>query len=98
MNMRIDPYTGKEYDADRWYHGAGGIWHDREAERKHTETLRAAITARREKRNANRVARGKRRKSQAEFNRSESRYDEWLKLDSAETFGEFLKSHYGKAR
>lgn len=93
MNLRRDEYTGETYDADRWYRGAGGIWHDKIAERKHEEAVARRMEARRSLRNANRVARGKRPKTEKEFQRSAIRYQEYLNQECYHTFEEYLKYH-----
>lgn len=90
MNMQIDRYTGQLYDADKCHRDENGMWVDVEAEKRFKELKANYVLKRREKRNANRVARGKRRKSPAEFDRSARRYDEYLREDSSLSFGEWL--------
>ena len=91
MNMQIDRYTGQPYDADKCHRDANGMWVDVEDERRFLERQAKYVANRRDKRNANRVSRGKRRKSLAEFDRSARRYDEYLREDSGIRFGEWLR-------
>lgn len=73
-----------------------GCW-ERVNDRLAYEARRNAhIAARREKLNANRAARGKRRKSPSQFSRSAARYAEYLREDCAESFGEWLKLYAGR--
>ena len=51
----------------------------------------AFVEARRKKRNENRLARGKRKKSPSQFARSANRYADYIREDCAESFGEWLK-------
>lgn len=91
MNMKIDEYTGEPYDADKWHRDPCGCWVNKEAERKHREAVARHDAERRTKRNASRVAKGKRRKPPSAFARSANRYAEYLREDCGETFGEWLK-------
>lgn len=91
MRMMIDEYTGEQYDADKWYRGANGCWVNKEAERKSREERARRFSERCDKRNASRVAKGKRRKPTSSFARSAKRYAEYLSEDCDETFGEWLK-------
>ena len=91
MRMRIDEYTGEPYDADKWYRGINGLWVDKDEERKFREIHAKREAERRDKRNASRVAKGKRRKPPSAFARSAKRYAEYLREDCGETFGEWLK-------
>ena len=91
MNMQIDRYTGQPYDADKYHRDANGMWVNVEAERRFLEQRAKYVANRRDKRNANRAARGKRRKSLAEFERSARRYDEYIREDSGLRFGEWLR-------
>lgn len=91
MRMRIDEYTGEPYDADKWYRGVNGCWVNKEAERKFQEECAKREAERRDRRNASRVAKGKRRKSPSSFARSASRYAQYLREDCGESFGEWLK-------
>lgn len=91
MRMRVDEYTGEPYDADKWYRGAYGCWINKDAERKFNEELAKREAERRGKRNASRVANGKRRKSPSSFARSSNRYSQYLSEDSSLSFGEWLR-------
>ena len=91
MRMRIDEYTGEPYDADKWYRGANGCWVNKDAEKKFREECARRFYERCDKRNASRVAKGKRRKPPSAFSRSANRYSEYLREDCVETFGEWLK-------
>lgn len=91
MRMRTDEYTGEQYDADKWYRGANSCWVDKEAEREHLVAVRKRKEERRSKLNAGRIARGKRRRSNSSFEMSSRRYEEYLREDGADTFGEWLK-------
>jgi hypothetical protein len=91
MNMRIDEYTGEPYDADKWYRGANGCWVNKDEEREFRDMCAKSEAERREKRNASRVAKGKRRKPPSSFARSASRYAQYLREDCGESFGEWLK-------
>ena len=91
MNMQIDRYTGQLYDADKCHRDENGMWVDVEAEKRFKELQANYVSKQRDTRNANRVARGKRRKSPAEFDRSARRYDEYLREDSSLSFGEWLR-------
>ena len=93
MNLRVHKYTGETYDADEWYRGAMGLWHNRKAEQAFNERYAAAVKIRREKRNANRVKRGQRRKSPSAFIRATDRFDKYLREDSSLTFREWLYYH-----
>lgn len=98
MNMQIDLYTGQLYDADKCHRDANGMWVDVEDERRFLERQSKYVANRRDKRNANRVARGKRRKSPAEFDRSARRYDEYLREDSGLRFCEWLRLQKQRSR
>lgn len=91
MNMQIDRYTGQPYDADKCHRDENGMWVDVEDEKRFKELQANYVSKRRDTRNANRVASGKRRKSPAEFDRSARRYDEYLREDSSLSFGEWLR-------
>jgi hypothetical protein len=91
MNMRIDEYTGEPYDADKWHRGANGCWVNKDEEREFRDMCAKREAERREKRNASRVAKGKRRKPPSSFARSASRYAQYLREDCGESFGEWLK-------
>jgi hypothetical protein len=91
MDMKIDEYTGLPYDADKWYRGTNGCWVDKDEERKFLEVRAKREAERRDKRNASRVAKGKRRKPPSSFARSASRYAQYLREDCGESFGEWLK-------
>jgi len=91
VDLRVDRLTGETYDADIWYRGAGGLWHNRIAEKEHAEKMRKLEEERRAKRNASRVAKGKRRRSPSSFRHSSARYDQYLREDSGLSFGEWLK-------
>lgn len=91
MRMRIDEYTGEQYDADKWYRGANGCWVNKEEEKKFRDKCARRFSERCEKRNASRVAKGKRRKSPSSFARSANRYAEYLSDGYEMHFGEWLK-------
>lgn len=91
MKMQIDRYTGQPYDADKYYRDENCMWVDVEAEKRFKKRKADYVSKRRDKLNANRVSRGKRRKSPAEFDRSARRYDAYLREDSDLPFGEWLR-------
>lgn len=91
MNMQIDKYTGELYDADEWYRGAFGCWVNKKAEEEHRRRVEDAERKRREKRNAARVAKGKRRRSASSFKRSAERFRRYRESESEMSFGEWLK-------
>jgi len=90
--MRIDPLTGEEYDADRYYRGEHGLWHDREAEARMMDARCRYLREKRDSLNARRVARGLRKRSEKSFSRSAQRYHDYLKADSSFTFKEWLQN------
>lgn len=92
MRMVRDHYTGELYDADKWYRGAMGCWVNKDAEEEWNARMAERERARREKVNAYRVAKGKRKRSDSSFIKSSQRYREWLRLDSGISFGEWLKT------
>jgi len=91
MRILIDEYTGEPYDADKWYRGACGCWVNKEAERKFRDECATRFSERCDKRNASRVAKGKKRKPKSAFERSSRRYAEYLEEDSGVSFGEWLR-------
>lgn len=88
--MRTDEYTGVKYDADRYYRGALGIWHDKEAEKAFYERKSRRDAERRARRDANRKERGKPRRSPSSLTRSADRYGEYLRSDCGMSFKEWL--------
>lgn len=85
----------------------GDMWHrvppfgcwERDKDRAAFNAARDKYVAeRRAKRNANRVAAGKRPKSKAQFDRATGRYSEYIQQDSSLTFGEWLKAYHGSGR
>ena len=95
--MRIDPLTGEEFDADAFYRGPDGLWHNIEAERRFSEMCERRFMLKVERRNKSRVGRGLKARSAASYRKSASRYNEYLKLDCAMSFGEYLKSGLSRA-
>lgn len=91
MRMLIDEYTGEPYDADKWYRGPCGCWVNKEAENKFREECARRFSERCDKRNASRVAKGKRRRSPSSFRHSSSRYEQYCREDTGQSFGEWLR-------
>lgn len=94
--------TGTEYideNGDTWHRVPPfGCW-ERDKDRAAYNAARDKyISERRAKRNANRLARGKKRKSPSRFNRASERYAEYVSQDSALSFGEWLKYKCYKPR
>lgn len=90
--MRIDSLTGEEYDADKFYRGSDGLWHNIEAERRYMEECGRRFEEKVNVRNASRLSRGLKARSRASYRKSASRYHDFLRLDCSMTFGEYLKS------
>lgn len=91
MRILIDEYTGEPYDADKWYRGANACWVNKDAERNYLDAVMKAGERRRENRNLNRIAKGKKRKPPSKFRKAAERYHRYLMEDGGETFGEWLK-------
>lgn len=94
--------TGSSYvdeNGDTWHRVPPfGCW-ERDKDRAAWNSARdKCVAERRAKRNANRVAAGKRPKSKAQFDRATERYSEYVQQDSALTFGEWLKAYHGSGR
>ena len=92
MRMRRDPYTGELYDADKWYRGADGLWHNIEAEERYAREQAELARKKFERRNAARKAKGRRSVSWRKFCRGRERYDQFLREDGGMEFGEWLKT------
>lgn len=90
MNLKTDPLTGEKYDADVWYR-AGGLWHNIPAERECARREEEDFLARAMRKDASRMARGKRPRGIASRRRSAARYSAFLREDMGRTFAEFLK-------
>lgn len=91
MRMLTDPYTGIQYDADKWYRGAFCCWVNKDAEAEHNRKVAERMQKRREECNARRTAAGKRKRSIGDFNRSSARFAQFLREDGGESFGEWLR-------
>ena len=92
MHMRRDRYTGELYDADEWYRGADGLWHNVEAERRFAEECARRDRERFERRNASRWAKGRRAVSWRQFCRGMERFEQFRREDGGLTFREWLQT------
>ena len=79
-------------NGDEWVRVAPfSCWERVKDQLSYAERRNAYVEARRKKRNENRLARGKRKKSPSQFSRSADRYAEYIREDCAESFGEWLQ-------